>query len=163
MGDEASEQGDSDIPSVEVMFARIQANGMIADKVRGLLVEAARLVARDFSSLAKEDWPDLDGSTYVGDRDISLDERYGTVAELVRDEARLDLHTVADTLRGYAALVETHSSFVGAVAVGRAVYESSIWASWVMDSPEGVNTHPDALPESFELFGVSPPESGALA
>lgn len=133
MIDDPSDQGASNIPSVEEMVARIQVNGMIADKVRGLLVESARLVARDFSSLAKQDWPALDASAFVDDRDVPLDERYGTVADLVRDEARLDLHTVADTLRGYAALVETQSSFVGAVAVGRAVYESSIWASSVMD------------------------------
>jgi hypothetical protein len=138
-GEAPEELTDSEIPSVEEMFARIQANGMIADKVRGLLVASARLVARDFSSLAKEDWPPMDGSAYAGDREVVLDERYGSVADLVRNEARLDLHTVADTLSGYAALVETQSSFVGAVAVGRAVYESSIWASSVMDPAVGAD------------------------
>ena len=64
-GEAPEELTDSEIPSVEEMFARIQANGMIADKVRGLLVASARLVARDFSSLAKEDWPPIDRKSVV--------------------------------------------------------------------------------------------------
>ena len=73
-------------------------------------------------------------------RPTLLDDRYGLVADLARDEARLDLHTVADTLRGYAALIETQSSFVGAVACGRAVYESCVWASSVLDPNLTPNT-----------------------
>lgn len=118
----------------EDFLDRLEANGRIADEVRRLLVQSARLVVHEFNTLAGDDgWPQLPMTPYADDRETPLDDRYGTVADLVRDEARLDLHTVADTLRGYAALIETQSSFVGAVACGRAVYESSIWAASVLD------------------------------
>lgn len=113
---------------------RLEEDGRVADRVRELLVQSTRLVVGEFSRLAKDDWPDIPGTPYAADQSTPLDERYGSVADLVRDEARLDLHTVADTLRGYAGLIETQSSFVGAVACGRAVYESSIWAACVLDS-----------------------------
>lgn len=135
--DDASGSDDPDADATaraKDFLDRLEANGRIADEVRRLLVQSARLVVHEFNILAGEDhWPHLPTTPHYDDRETPVDERYGTVADLVRDEARLDLHTVADTLRGYAALVETQSSFVGAVACGRAVYESSIWAASVLD------------------------------
>ena len=140
-----SETGEPDAPDptawAEDFLDRLEENGRIADQVRALLVQSARLVAETFTNLAKsDDWPELDGQAYKADVSTPLDDRYGSVGTLVRDEARLDLHTVADTLRGYAALIEAQASFVGAVACGRAVYESSVWAASVLDTgltPDG--------------------------
>ncbi|TGN65041.1 hypothetical protein EXE59_14500 [Nocardioides eburneiflavus] len=133
-----SEGPDSaDTARAQDFLDRLELNGRIADQVRELLVQSARLVAEEFTNLATTDWPEHAQAAHAADRSSTLDERYGTVSDLIRDEARLDLHTVSDTLRGYAALIETQSSFVGAVACGRAVYESSVWAASVLDGSIG--------------------------
>lgn len=109
-------------------------NGCIADEARHALSLAAKILSQGIFALSVDSWPESKNSPYTQDLSISVDLNLDVVGVLVHREATLDLAAAADALRGWTALIHTQSSFVGAVALARSVYESCVLAAAVTDS-----------------------------
>ncbi|WP_185994237.1 hypothetical protein [Nocardioides campestrisoli] len=119
--------------SLEDFVADTQRSGRLAAEAREELALAAHVLSRGIFRLSNEQWPQDRQVVYQEDLAHTLDDAMELVGELIYREASLDLAAAADSLRGWAALIATQSSFVGAAAVSRAVYESCVLTAAVCD------------------------------
>jgi hypothetical protein len=106
-----------------------------ADQRRRLFVEQCEVMAGRLWKLGTTDWPVRPSSIREtdGGSDIQIGESSATAAELVKTEVSVHLRSAADHLRGFAAIVDAQTSFVGGVTVGRGFFEACVWTLALVD------------------------------
>lgn len=118
------------------MIERLHRGSQEAQQRRDELAAVIDELADGFTQLGMKPWKSARKSASRADAaapDVVLGDRTESVAKILRYESAVNILSAADQLRGFAVLLRSEASLMGAVSVARGVFEACLWATSVID------------------------------